>query len=371
MSADRHTHTLECSRRRFLTGLAALGGSAVFAPGFLRAAQGPAAQAVAGRRLDVHQHFASPAWNKRNIDSKRAGFMALANWSPAKAIEDMDKAGVTTAMLSSTQPGVTWGDDFAAERTESIALARDMNEYGAKLVSDNKGRFGLFALLPLPDIDASLKEIAYAFDTLKADGVGLMTSYGNRYIGEAMFQPILEELNRRKAVIYSHPTDGPCCHSIGGQAPGTVEWFTDTTRAILSVIAEGPGPAASRAPSAATKYPDVQYIWSHGGGSLVGLALRVVGTVSADDLAKPPAPNSRLAHIRRFYYDTAFAANPVMMSALPKLLGGTSQIVFGSDYPFASQLATADGLKTLGFTDQDLKGIDRDNATRILPKFKL
>jgi predicted TIM-barrel fold metal-dependent hydrolase len=365
MARDRHN--LDCSRRRFLAGLAALGGTAVLPAGVIEA-QAPAAGANP-RRIDTHAHFASPAWNKKNIDSKRAGFQALANWTPAKAIEDMDKAGIQTAMLSSTQPGVTWGDDFQAEKAESIALARDMNEFGAKLVSDNKGRFGLFALLPLPDIDASLKEIEYAFDTLKADGVGLVTDYQGHYIGEAMFAPVLEELNRRKAVVYSHPTDGPCCHSIGGQPPGTVEWFTDTTRAILSVIVEGPGQGQNRAPSAATKYPDINYIWSHGGGSLVGLALRVVGTVSADDLAKPPMPNSRLFNIRRFYYDTAFAANPVMMAALPKLLGGSSHIVFGTDYPFGGNImTTVDGLKTCGFSEQELRGIDRENVVKILPK---
>jgi predicted TIM-barrel fold metal-dependent hydrolase len=193
------------------------------------------------RRIDVHQHFVSPTWMQRTLASGRAGFQPLQNWTPAKAIEDMDKAGVELSMLSSTQPAVGWwSDDFQSDA--AIRVAREMNDFGAKLVSDYKGRFGLFALLPLPDIDASLKEIEYAFDTLKADGVGLMTSVGNRYIGEAMFQPVLEELNRRNAVLYSHPIDGPCCHSLGGQPPATVEWFTDTTRAILSVLVEGPGP---------------------------------------------------------------------------------------------------------------------------------
>jgi predicted TIM-barrel fold metal-dependent hydrolase len=245
-----------------------------------------------------------------------------------------------------------------------------MNEYGAKLVGDYKGRFGLFAVLPLPDIDASLKEIAYAFDTLKADGLGLVTNYGNQYLGEPLFQPVLEELNRRNAVVFSHPTDGPCCHSIGGQPPGTIEYFTDTARAILSLIVEGPGPAASRASSAATRFPNIQYIWSHAGGSLVGVSARVVGTVSADDLAKPAPPNSRLYHVRRFYYDTAAAANPVVMAGLTKLLGGTSQIVFGTDYPFGNFANIVSGLTTLGFTEQEIRGIHRENALRILPKYR-
>jgi predicted TIM-barrel fold metal-dependent hydrolase len=361
------TNAFGSSRRAFLTGLAGIGGTLAFSTDTLDG-QAPRAGAPA-RRIDVHQHFVSPTWMQRTLASGRAGFQPLQNWTPAKAIEDMDKAGVELSMLSSTQPAVGWwSDDFQSEA--AIRVAREMNEFGAKLVSDQKGRFGLFALLPLPDIDASLKEIEYAFDTLKADGVGLMTSVGNRYIGEAMFQPVLEELNRRNAVLYSHPIDGPCCHSLGGQPPATVEWFTDTTRAILSVLVEGPGPAASRAPSAATRYPNIRFIWSHGGGTLIGAAQRVIGTVSADDLSKPPAPNSRLFHARRFYYDTAFAPNPVLMAGLTKLLGGTSQLMFGSDYPFGNVSGTVDGLRTLGFTEQDLRGIDRENALKILPKYR-
>ena len=103
---------------------------------------------------------------------------------------------------------------------------------------------------------------------------------------------------------------------------------------------------------------------------MIGVAQRVIGTVSADDLSKPPAPNSRLYHARRFYYDTAFAPNPVLMSGLTKLLGGTSQLVFGSDYPLGNVVNTVDGLRTLGFSAQDLRGIDRENALRILPKYR-
>ena len=359
---------LGCSRRSFLTGLAGF-GSALSLPAGVLSGQS-VRPAPAARRIDVHQHFASPTWMQRTIASGRAGFQPLQNWTPSKAIEDMDKAGVELAMLSSTQPGVAFSDDFQAERDVAIRVAREMNEFGATLVSTHKGRFGLFALLPLPDIDASLKEIDYAFGTLKADGVGLMTSYANRYIGETMFQPVLEELNRRNAVLYSHPIDGPCCHSLGGQPPATIEWFTDTARAILSVLVEGPGPVASRAPSAATRFPNITFIWSHGGGTLIGVAQRVIGTVSADDLSKPPVPNSRLYHARRFYYDTAFAPNPVLMSGLTKLLGGTSQLVFGSDYPFGNVSNTVEGLRTLGFSAQDLRGIDRENALRILPKYR-
>ena len=153
----------------------------------------------------------------------------------------MDEGGTQTAFLSCTEPGVWFGDDFERERQDAISLSRDMNEYGARMVADYKGRFGLFAVLPLPDIDASLREIEYAFDTLKADGVGLLTSYGNLWLGDVRLQPVFDELNRRGALVYSHPTDAPCCHSLANASPATLEWFTDTARSIMSLIAENAG----------------------------------------------------------------------------------------------------------------------------------
>jgi 6-methylsalicylate decarboxylase len=331
------------------------------------------------RRLDLHHHFVSDRLKKRLAEVKRQGWDTFQHYSPEKAIEAMDKAEVATAFLSCSTPGVWMGDDFAIERDLAISLTRDMNDYGAKLVSDYKGRFGLFALLPLPDIDASLREIEYAFDTLHADGVGLLTSYGNHWLGEKMFEPVFDELNRRNAVVYTHPTDATCCHSLAGANPATLEWLTDTARSIMSMIAENPGTVGgggrSRGagpPSPATRYSNIHFIWSHAGGSLVGVASRVVGNISAENLARPAEPNSRLYHIRRFYYDTAGSANPILMQALAKL-AGASQIVFGSDFPFggaAPIVSIVRGLQTCGFSAQELRGIDRENAVRILPKYK-
>lgn len=356
------------SRRQILTALAALGATA-FAPGRVLRAQGAAANA---RRLDLHHHFGSPKWIKRATEIKRQGWEQFQDYTPAKAVEAMDKAGVATAFISCTEPGIWFGDDFRIERHAAIEMARDMNEYGARMASDYKGRFGLFAVLPLPDIDASLKEIEYAFDTLRADGVGLLTSYGNMWLGDPQLRPVFDELNRRSAVVYTHPTDAPCCHNLANANPLTLEWFTDTARAILSLIQEGPpgrSAGATPAPRAATRYANIKFIWSHGGGALLG-ATRVVGGVSAEDLARTPAPNSRLHHVRRFYYDTAGAANPIVMQGLKTLLGGTSQIVFGADYPYGNIVNIVEALQTIGFTTAELRGVDRENALAILPKYR-
>jgi len=362
------------SRRSFLAGLAALGASEVLATGELW----PQAPAASARRLDLHHHFASDRYKKRLAEGKRQGWETFEAYSPAKALEAMDKAGVATAFLSCSTPGIFMGDDFAVEQRQIIALARDMNEYGAKLVAENKGRFGLFAVLPLPDVDASLREIEYAFNTLHADGVGLLTSYGNHWLGEKMFEPVFDELNRRNAVVYSHPTDAPCCHNLANANPATLEWLTDTARSIMSMISADPsvvgggGRGGQGQASPATRYANIKFIWSHAGGALLGVASRVVGNITAADLAGTPQPNSRLYHIRRFYYDTAGSANPILMQGLSKL-AGSSQIVFGSDFPFGGNNPIAgivEGLQTCGFSAAELRGIDRENAVRILPKYK-
>jgi predicted TIM-barrel fold metal-dependent hydrolase len=351
------------SRRRWLAQAAALGAAAFVAPAYPLAAQ---ARANA-RRLDLHHHFGSPRWIKRVVEVKRQGWQQFETYTPARAIAAMDAAGVATAFLSCTEPGVWFGDDFARERQEAIALSRDMNDYGARLVSDYKGRFGLFAVLPLPDIDASLREIEYAFDTLKADGVGLLTSYGTIWLGDPALQPVFDELNRRNAVVYTHPTDATCCHALlPNTSPGTIEWQTDTARAIFNVINDNGGKT-----SMATRWPDVRFIWSHGGGTLIGLMNRFLGyaNLSPQDLARTPAPDSRLYHLRRFYYDTAQFTDFLQLGALKGLVGA-SQIVFGADYPYSTIVNHVELLQAAGLSATELAGIDRDNALRILPRYR-
>jgi len=351
------------SRREWLKQAAAFGALTA-----LSRLQVLDAQAVAGaRRLDLHHHFGSPRWIKRVVDAKRQGWQQFEMYTPGKAIAAMDAAGVSTAFVSCTEPGVWFGDDFAKERQEAISLSRDMNEYGARMVGEYKGRFGLFAVLPLPDIDASLREIEYAFDTLKADGVGLLTSYGTIWLGDPTLQPVFDELNRRNAVVYTHPTDATCCHALlSNTSPGTVEWQTDTARAIFNLINDNGGKM-----SEATRYPNIRFIWSHGGGTLIGLMNRFLGygNLAPKNLAAPAAPNSKLFHLRRFYYDTAQFTDFLQLGALKGLVGAT-QIVFGADYPYSTIVNHVDQLRDAGLSAAELAGIDRENALRILPKYR-
>jgi predicted TIM-barrel fold metal-dependent hydrolase len=271
----------------------------------------------------------------------------------------MDRDGVATSLISCTAPGVWFGDP-----DEARGLARELNEYGAKMATDYKGRYGLLAVLPIPRVDESLKEIEYAFDTLKADGVGILTSYGNRWLGDPAFQPIFDELNRRKAVVYTHPIDAPCCQDLmPGVNPTTLEYPTDTTRAILSLLGT----------NAATRYGDIRFIFSHAGGTMPSVIDRIgVGnpdTIAAN-LRGTPEPNSRLYHLRRFYYDTAQSTNTVQLQAL-KTIAGVSQVLFGTDYPFGATAAKqVQGLRECGFNPEELQGIQMGNALRLFPKYK-
>jgi predicted TIM-barrel fold metal-dependent hydrolase len=370
------------SRRNFLTGAAALGAAGLVSRQELFSQN--EAPLPKHRRLDLHHHFASPGLKKRMTEVKRQGWDTFQPWSAEKDLEAMDLAEVQTAFLSCSTPGVWLGDDFRIERDQAITLSREMNEYAARLISDHKGRYASFITLPLPDVDASLKEIAYGFDTLHCDGVGLLTSYGDIWLGDKKLQPVFEELNRRNAIVYTHPTDAACCHNLANANPLTLEWLVDTARSIMSIISEGGpgmggaaaeggrgGRGAAREPSPATRFSNCKFIWSHAGGALIGVASRVVGGISAAQLAAPAPMNSHLYHIRRFFYDTAGSTNPVLMQGIARL-AGASQIVFGSDYPFGGQAGIkgiADGLLTCGFTQDELRGIDRENAVRILPKY--
>ena len=219
-------HEPRLNRRALLIGGAATLAFGAAAPGFVPKA---AAQAQS-HRIDVHHHISPPSWidelKKMKTDSP-----PLVNWSVQKTIEDMDAGGVAVAMTSPTTPQLAGMDAATAAR-----IARKLNEYAKKLEADHPGRFGTWAMLPLPYIDESLKAIEYAFDTLKVDGVGIMTSYGDKWLGYQEFEPVWQELNRRKAIVYTHPTGANCCvNLVRGVDEAYVEFGTDTTRSIFSI----------------------------------------------------------------------------------------------------------------------------------------
>jgi predicted TIM-barrel fold metal-dependent hydrolase len=360
----KETEMTGTDRRRFLGTLTALGMGAAM-PRLGLGGQAPAGAAkgtaVALHRIDVHQHFISPSFyaalNVKNAATPVPGLAAWKDYSPARSLEGLDRIGVAAGMVSLTAPGVWFGDLAEAKR-----FARELNEFAtAKLVSDYRGRFGLFAVLPLPDVRASLDEATYALDTLKADGIGILTSYGAKWLGDPAFAPLMEEMNRRKAVVYTHPTDSACCMTmVPGAANQMLEWPTDTARTIVSLVVSG----------TSAKYPDIRFIFSHAGGTLTAVAGRFVGgPLDPGTLAKPADPTSRLGQLRRFYYDTAGAANPVNMQALKSLVGA-SQIVFGTDTPFVDGATTVQGLRTSGFTPEELRGVEREHALGFLPRLK-
>jgi 6-methylsalicylate decarboxylase len=304
-------------------------------------------------RIDVHHHLSPPTYIAA-ANANNFGEAVMKGWTPEKTLQDMDEAGIAVAMLSITQPGLNFTSGEPARK-----LARECNEYAAKLRADHPGRFGSFAMIPLTDVEGSLQEIAYALDTLKADGIGLMTSYGDKWLGDPAFLPVMEELNRRKAIVYTHPTTANCCvNLVKTQQPGMIEWGTDTTRTIADIVFSGN----------AQKFRDIRWIFSHAGGTMPFLIERFERNPMLNPKAKATVPDGALAELKRFYYDTAQTANKASMSALSAIIP-VSQIVFGTDFPYRKGIEHVKGLRDCGvFTDAQLMDIERGNALKLLPR---
>jgi predicted TIM-barrel fold metal-dependent hydrolase len=339
-------------RRAFMAGGLAAFGAGLAGTSAPRPVFAQGASTANPRRIDIHHHFSPPQWIAY-VKGRQLLQPANVAWTPEKSIDDMDKGGVAAAMISITNPGL-WFDDREATRR----VARECNEYGAKLVQQHPTRFGLFCALPLPDVDATLKEIEYAYDTLKCDGAHFMTSYGDTWIGNPAYEPVMAELHRRKAVVHVHPTAANCCKNlIPGIAPGVMEYGTDTTRAIMSLMWSGH----------AAKFPDIRFVWSHAGGTAPFLAGRING---ASRNLKDKMPQGAMFEMKKFYYDTAGAANPGAIASLLKLVA-SDHIMFGTDFPpGGSSAQVAKQLAELGLdlTAADMRNIDRENAVRLIPR---
>ena len=351
-----HSEHHHPSRRTFLAA-----ASAVCAATSL-AMRGHAVAADASKLIDTHHHFYprpyQKAWADWEDQRKIPHLGVQLAWSRDQDIEAMDKDGVTTSIVTTSilslasTPG-TW---FDAGAQAAHDMARSCCDFAAEMVRDKPGRYGLFAPLSMLDIDATIKEIEYAFDSLKADGVNLQTNYGDRWLGDPTYLPVFEELNRRKAVVYVHPLVASCCGGLNvGAFPAVIEVPHDTTRTIMSLLHSG----------TFAQRRDIKWLFSHAGGTIPMLAGRIESFFNRAGNHDRFAPDGIEAEFRRLYYDTANATHPASMAALTSLVP-MSQITYGSDYPYYP-LNQIENLRHR-LSPQDVAAISSGNAMRLPPR---
>jgi predicted TIM-barrel fold metal-dependent hydrolase len=343
-----HHSLVNPTRREIIAGLSALGGASLF-PSISADAAAPA------RTVDFHHHF-NPPFLVNAAAGNRVGTNGGLNWDVGYSLDDMDKANIGRAIIS---PPTGF-----AERTdpkERGPMIRKVNDFGAELVRDHKGRYFQLVYMPLPDVDAALKEIEYGFSALKVVGVGFATSYGEKYASDAAFAPIFEELNRRKAIAYFHPLAAACCTRVMPEfaaEANLLEIPYDTARTVMGFLFSG----------AFRRYPDVKWVFSHSGGAVPMFAGRFNRLLQTTDVSKF-APEGINAEFKKLYYETANASSPPTMAALMKF-APLSQVLFGSDHPYVSDVDNIADLKSCGLSGREMNAILYENAERLVPQLK-
>jgi len=301
-------------------------------------------------RIDVHHHISPPSYMAA-VAAARVGAPPTLSWTLQKSLDDMDRAGVATAITSLTTPATSFLRGESRTR-----VTRDSNEFAARLVADHPGRFGSFAALPLPDVEGSLREIEYALDTLHATGIGVLTSYDNRWLGDPAFAPVLDELNRRHAVVFVHPTTPACCENLLPDIPGSViEYATDTTRTLASLLFSG----------TAARCQHARFIFCHAGGTMPFLIERFTRLPEMQKSLAARVPKGVLHELRRFHYDVAQASHAMALRPLLELIP-VSQVLFGTDFPFRTSLEHVEALFRHGLGADDLRAVEHENARRLL-----
>ncbi len=313
-------------------------------------------------RVDVHAHYLPADYRQALLDEGHEhpdGFPVLPDWDAASHVAMMDRVGIATSMLSVSTPGVTFGAD-------PVEWARRVNESGAQAVRDHPGRFGLFATLPLPDADASRDELAYALDRLNADGVVLLTHVDGVYLGDPQLEPVMAELDRRRAVVFVHPTSPACFErtALGYPRP-MLEFLLDTTRAIANLVLTG----------TLTRYPGIRLIVPHAGAALPVVADRLAGFSGIFGVGGMEAGEvDVVATLRRLYYEVgAGFPFPRHVDALLNLVDA-GRLLYGTDFPFGglpgieANTVALDGYPRLD--EAQLHGVLRGTAEELFPRLR-
>jgi 6-methylsalicylate decarboxylase len=305
----------------------------------------------------VHHHILPPDYLSAlaSVGITSSGGRPIPDWDIQSTLALMDRYGIATAITSISEPGIFFGDE-----TFRRELARRCNEFSAQLIKDYPQRFGAFAILPLPNVDATLRELEYALDTLKLDGIVLLSSVDGRYPGDSLFDEFFTELNRRNAVVFLHPTVPAINSELKLDLPPfLIEFVFDTTRAVTNLVYSG----------TLERCPDIRFIVAHAGGTIPFLAYRI----AMGQIMLPGVPQGALTYLKQLYYDTALSVNPNALRSLQALVDA-SHILFGSDYPFAPEVAVSlfvQGIQNFdGFDEQARKAIERESALALFPRFK-
>jgi predicted TIM-barrel fold metal-dependent hydrolase len=313
--------------------------------------------------IDAHSHYLPPSYAQALSDAGLVtldGGFPVPQWSEAKALAHMDQHNIETSMLSVSSPTVSFLKDARARQR----MARELNVFAAALVQRQPRRFGAFATLPLPDIDACLDEIRYAMDILHLDGVVMETNVHGIYLGDPHLDPLFAELNRRRATLFLHPTSPPCLESVGlGRPAPILEFPMDTARTVTDLIFAG----------TLTRYPDIRIIIPHAGGALTALADRIAGFSALPFLKQKPAGGADEVKrvLAALYYDLAGSANDASIERLRRITTLT-QVLFGSDFPFTPPsgiVANVENFRALGeVSSAEHEGMARGNALRLFPR---
>jgi 6-methylsalicylate decarboxylase len=308
--------------------------------------------------IDVHFHLIPQFYRDAVRD---AGIMlataSYPDWSPQLALDLMDKHGIALAITSTVWPGAGF---LHGERAASFA--RRCNDYAAELIAQHPKRFGCFGLLPMDDIGAAIAEARYCLETLRFDGIGLFASYGERFLGDPYFDPLMQYLNSARAVVHIHPSVHPLGKTLKLQWPGwLIEYVFDTTRAAVNLVFSG----------AIKNYSAIRFILSHAGGTLPYLAMRLELAPMIETALKSIPREKIAAGLKSFWYDTALSSGAQTMGALSRVTPD-DHILFGGDWPFCDDRVVAEEIAQLtapAFLAADTVAmIKRRNALKLFPQ---
>jgi len=316
-----------------------------------------------GRRIDVHQHVILPEYEKA---LQRSGALDPSRpprkkSEPAQVLEHMAGLGIDAALLNPVNTlGVHHGDDANARY-----LTETTNEALAKFVSAAPDRLGFFAILPVPDVDGALRQVAYALDTLHADGLFLFSNQNGVYLGDARLEPLYAEMDRRGAAVFVHPASPAYMKSLGMTLfAACIEYPFETTRAAANLIYNG----------CMRKYPNIRWVLAHGGGTVPFLSFRL-RLMEHDDREQPlfsvRVPEGVTPHLDRFYYDLALVAAAAPLASLTAM-ADPGRILYGTDIPFIASEQLGEQLVEMSafpqWSDAQLAAVQRDNAARLFPR---